>query len=284
MRVLLGAVVPLLAVYLAWSIGTPPPKSIFWKTVGAEISGYSQQKVNTGYGIVDTTSPEVLTETGETIELNVVNTHDGDIVRANWPIGTRLDIRLKPSGTAAYAANDPRLHIWTASILTGGALIILAFFIASFFFESGATQLFIGGIGACFIMLPLILLRFMWTCGDPPATSLFWPAETVEVTSSEIKENRWAGGRTVKTAQIIVRLEDGNEALLKTGGTAAETVEAFPEGSRHEIMRSLDGEPYERGLRAHFFIAFFMTFIGPVAIGAGCWLILRVLFPSRSTD
>lgn len=283
MRILLGAIIPLIAVYLSWSIGTPPPKSIFWKTVSGEVSGYSQETVNTGYGMVDMTWPEVLTEAGETVQLNVENTHDGDIVRAAWPVGARLDVRLKPSGKAAYAASDPRLHIWTASVLTGGALVILAFFIASFFFESGSTQLFIGGVGACFIMLPLILLRFMWMFGDPPAVSLFWPSETVEVATSEVRQNKWAGGRTVERAYVTVRFEDGTEERLETVGKAQPTVEQFAEGSRHEVMVSPGGQPYEKGLRARYFIAFFMTVIGPIAIGAGCWLIFRALRPAKAS-
>lgn len=280
MRILLGAIVPLFAIYLAWSIGSPPPKAVFWQTVSAEVTGYADERIETGYGQVQTTTPQVRTPAGETVRLIVEGVHDGDAIRETWPVGMKLDVRVKPSGDRAYAGGDPRLAVWYAAIITAGGLIILGFFLASFFVEGGSTQLFIGGIGACFLMLPLILLRFMWGFGDPPPLSLFWPSETVEVVSSEVKETKWAGGRTVKYPEIEVRFDDGTQARLETDKAAQPAVDKFAVASRHAVKRSPASVPYEQGLRLHFFIAFFMSFIGPVAFAAGCWLIYRALRPS----
>ncbi|MEM5516549.1 hypothetical protein WNY37_06285 [Henriciella sp. AS95] len=280
MRIILGCIVPLIAIFLVWSIGSPPPKAVFWDTASANVTGYSEEALETGFGMADFTYPEATTAAGEVYRIQIEAPHDGDAVKAAWPVGSAVELRLKPSGSKAFAADDPRLKLWTAVVVTGGAIVILGFFIASFFSETGGTRLFLAGVGTCFIVLPLILLRFMWGFGDPPPTSLFWPNEEVEAVSNEITSSPWAGGRLAYTAHIVVERADGAEVPLNTRGSANRVAEKFSPGSRHSVKRAPDGELYERSFKFPFLIAIFMSVIGPLAMCAGLWVIVRSVRPA----
>lgn len=281
MRILLGVIIPLIAVYLAWSIGSPPPKSIFWTTASGEVTAHETSSFETGYGPADFTNPVIRLDSGGTRKLDVKDVHDAEAVKAAWPVGTRVELRLNPDGETAIST-DERTNGWNAWVISAGALFIIAFFVRSFFTESGGTELFLAGVGACFIMLPLILLRFMWNFGDPPAVSLFWPKETVEVVSNEITSRPWGGGRTAYTANIVVERADGAVVPLATSGTADDNAAEFSPGTQHVVKRSPQGQLYERTFQFPFLIAFFMSIIGPCAIVAGGWLISRIFVsPSK---
>ncbi|WP_084418199.1 hypothetical protein [Henriciella litoralis] len=276
MRILFGAILPLIAVFLVWSIGAPAPKSVFWDTGKGEITDYISETVETGYGPADLSYPVVSLPDGEVRRLLVENRHDLELVKENWPLGDQVSVRLHPKKDFAYALSDPQPVLWTAIVITAGAAVILIFFVYSFFREGGGVALFLAGVGTCFVMLPLILLRFMWTFGDPPPVSLFWPKETVEVVSNEITERPWAGGRIARTANIVVEDADGETAPLKTAGRADDVAAEFEPGTTHRVKRSPTGKLYQLGMRFPFFIAFLMSVIGPIAIGAGIWVITLI--------
>ncbi len=50
----------------------------------------------------------------------------------------------------------------------------------------------------------------------------------------------------------------------------------FEPGTTHRVKRSPTGQLYQLGMRFPFFVAFLMSVIGPIAMGAGLWVITLI--------
>lgn len=288
-RILLGILAPLAAIFIAWSFGDLPAKSILWTTADMEITGHETGEFETGYGSVEITFPLLSGSDGQSIRLTVTDRHDKAQVEADWPAGMKLKVRLHPSGETAYPVQDSRLNLVIPILIAIGGLMVIGFAVKSMISGQGGLDFFMGGIGAMFMTLSAVLLYGLWTFGEPPATSWFWPTETVTSASSTVESGPIGNGNTNYFPVVTVTRANGETEPLQirrnvfmSQTEATRVSEEYKIGTEHSVRIAPDGRLFERYWQFQFLLAIFISFVAPLVAFVGLFVMLGALKSSRS--
>ncbi|MFC6196933.1 hypothetical protein [Ponticaulis profundi] len=290
LRLVFGCLVPLLAIFMAWSFGDLPAKSVFWETSDAEITGYEKVEYDPGYGNTQLIYPLIKTPGSDTtLRLNVANHFDETGVREDWPEGTALTVRLHPDGDTAFPQEDERFTLVIPVIIALGGLMVMGICAHALLTGSGTLSFMMGTIGAVMMTVAGVLFYGLWTFGTPPATSFFWPTETVTVRTSEIGSAPIGNGNTnyfpvvsvVRDGQPPQKLEI-RRSVFMTAREAREIAEAYAPGTTHSIRVAPDGRVFERHWQFQFTLALVITLMAPLLAFAGGFAILGAFRASRA--
>lgn len=289
-RILIGILAPLIVIFIAWSVGDIPAKSIFWKTDNAEITGHESFEFDSGFGPAIAYFPRIELAGKKAIRLNVPDRHGEAKILKTWPVGTRLSVRLHPNGKTAYPKDDPRLNLVIPIIIALGGLSIIGFAFRSMLTKGGGMDLLLGGIGSAFVAVASLLFFALWTFGMPPATSWFWPTETVTVASSKVDSGPIGNGNTNWFPIVSVTRADSNETkpleivrnVFMSEAEASKIVEEYAPGTRHSVRVAPDDRLFERYWQFQFTLAIVISFLSPILALAGLFVIFMALRSSKS--
>lgn len=287
-RILLGILAPLAIIYLAWSFGDLPAKSVLWKSATVKVTGHDTGEFETGYGPSSMTFPKVSGASEAPLRLNVHNRFDDNQVMADWPVGTQLRARIHPNNETAYPAEDPRLSLTIPIILTIGCLLVICFAIGTLVTGASGLSFFMGGIGTAFMTVAAVLFYGLWTFGQPPATSWFWPTETVTTASSEVDSAPIGNGNTNYFPVVSVTRPDGatQPLLIKRNvfmseAQATKVAGEYSIGTEHSVRVAPDGRLFERYWQFQFTLALVISFIAPLVAFAGWFAMMGALKSSK---
>lgn len=281
---LFGIILPLIAVYVTWSFGELPATSMFWPTASVEVTGYDETVSDYGYGEVAQYYPEVQLESGETMRLNTAVRYDGDAVRDRWPVNTELDVRLHPNGRVAYILNDPRQTLIVPQMIAIGALLIIGFSIWASVTGAGAFAFMKGMIGTILTTGATVLFVLLWSFGQPPATSFFWPTENVVPATSTVEREQVKRGLVAWHPRVTVTRDTGETVPLRfaysgflSEADATSIAAGYESGSTRSVRVSPEGELFARRWHFPFTLALVISFLAPIAGLAGIFLMISAL-------
>lgn len=287
-RILLGILAPLAIIYLAWSFGELPAKSVFWKTATAEVTEHETGEFETGYGPSTMTFPKVSGAVDTPLRLNVHNRFDDAGVKADWPVGSTLAVRIHPNGETAYPANDPRLRIVIPTIIGLGCLLVICFAVGTLLTGASGLSFFMGGIGAAFVTIASVLFFGLWTFGEPPATSWFWPTETVTTALSEVDSAPIGNGNTNYFPVVSVTRSNGETAplmikrkIFMSENEARSVAGEYAMGTRHSVRVSPNGRLFERYWQFQFLLAIAISVVAPLIAIVGLFVMMGALKSSK---
>ncbi len=276
LRILFGILMPLLAIFIAWSFGHIPAKSIFWTTEQAVVTGHETLEFDSGYGPMTTHYAIVKSPNHASLRLGVPDPFALDEVKRDWPVGKDVAIRVKPDGKTAILKDDPRKSLTIPVIITIGGLVIMGFAARSFIGQSGSLNFFMGGIGSVMVTVAAVLFYGLWTFGTPPATSFFWPTEAVKSVSTEVKSAPIGNGNT-NWFPVVMVARDGaepqqlliNRKVFMTQSEASTVAASYAPGTTHSVRISPDGETFERYWQFQFTLALVISILAPLLTLAG---------------
>ncbi|MEM8617916.1 MAG: hypothetical protein AAGF20_13405, partial [Pseudomonadota bacterium] len=212
-RILFGLIAPFLTVGIFWVIGNPSAMSLFWKSAQATVIDHTSFEAETGFGPATFHLPVVqIGGETDTRRRSLTGAPERDLVEQVWPIGTEVQVKLSPSGAYAYRVNDPRRKYgWHFAALAVG-LIVIGFTLASYVVTFNAVSLLLGGIGAVFLTLPLLIAFARWQMGNPPPLAhVIWPTEQATIIDRGIVSQRIGNGTTRYTPVLTVQYDGSNE-------------------------------------------------------------------------
>ncbi len=281
---LFAIILPLIAVYVTWSFGELPATSMFWSKATVEVTGYDDVVSDYGYGEIAQYYPEIQRASGETMRLNTAMRHDGEAVRNRWPVGTELEVRLHPNGRAAYILNDPRQTYFAPQMIAVGALLIIAFSIWASVTGAGVFAFVKGAIGTVFVTASTILFVFLWTFGQPPATSFFWPTENVVPASSTVEREQVKRGLIAWHPRVTVTRETGETVPLRfaysgflSEAEATSIASDYAIGTTRSVRVSPDEELFARRWHFPFTLALVVSILAPITGLIGIFMMISAL-------
>lgn len=218
-RIVFGLIAPLIITVVVWFIGSPPALSLFWETTDAVVVGHETFEAETGYGVFPFNVPLVKVEnSAQTLRMNLPDVPVMHELQIAWPLGKQVSIKLNPTGTAAFAVDDPRRNYIAPISVLVIAVVVMGLTLTSYFIALDAISLACGAFGLIFITIPLLILGLRWQIGNPPPTAhIFWPTEMVKITSQEIISKRIGNGTIRHTPVIKVQRPDLIELVEVAG-------------------------------------------------------------------
>ena len=283
-RILFGFLLPLLAIFIAWSFGHIPAKSVFWTAEQAVITDHETVAFDSGFGPMSTHYAIVKSPTHASLRLHVPDLFQMEDVKRDWPVGKEVAIRVKPDGKTAVLQDDPRRSLAIPVIIAIGGLVIMGFAARSFLTSDGALNFYMGSIGSLLVTVAAVLFFGIWTFGTPPATSFFWPTETVKSVSTEVRSAP-VGNGTTNWFPVVMITRDGAEPqqlLIKRNvfmsqSEASDVAAIYQPGSQHSVRISPAGESFERYWQFQFTLALVISLLAPVLTFAGIFAMLGAL-------
>lgn len=287
-RIVFGLFAPAIITLVVWFIGYPPAVSLFWDSASATVVGHETFDANTGYGIFRFNEPLVLIENqAKPIRMNLAGVAELEQIKADWPVGKKVRVKINPGLTKAFAHDDPRLSYIAPIAIFLLALVIIGFTVASYFVVLNTMSLAAAGFGLVFIFMPLLITLFRWQIGHPPPSAhFFWPSATVEIASQEIMSQPVGNGTTRYIPVIMVRMANTAELVSVDGYLGSFRKEAEDVlaqrgvGKMIKVNISPEGVPFEARWDLQQIVTVILTCLLPGFLLIGV-VLLSLAWPQR---
>ena len=266
-----------IAIYMGWHIGMPPAAALFWPAAQGEVVGYEVTGPIANSDQVWTSPMIQISGKTEPLRLSTKMLDDNDAVKSLWPIGRTERFKHSTKWQEAVWVSDPArgyLFPLGLTLLALGCLIWVNAWLAPIIFGPvGTAKAAYMVIGLGMMTLPPLVTYAFWTLDDPPATSIFWPRETVTVMIFGADIPTGADKTTfVQPAVTLVREDASQVELSSLFGMKVREVNAlrkdFPVGETVQVKRAPDGQVYRETLLAYW-ATFLATLVLPLFLLLG---------------
>ena len=282
------------ALYTGWYIGMPPAASLFWPAVQGEIIAYSSTPLIDDSANVWTYPMVQVLGVSEPVRLITSQQDDAELIESLWPIGRSEYFKVSTKLQEAFWVDDPaggdHLVPFGLSLLAIGLLVMINAWLAPFIFGAiGSIKVAYMLVGLGMLTLPTLVTYAFWILDSPPATSIFWPHETVTVKGFDADIPLDADDKTYVQPSVTLIRDNGDS--VKLAGVFSMTLaeindlsQEFPIGETVQVKRGPDEQIYQASL-LNYWATFMATLFLPLFLFSGLVTFWRGLTaPWRATD
>lgn len=266
-----------IAIYIGWHIGMPPAAAFFWPAAQGEVVGYEVTDPIAESDQVWTSPLIQIADATEPLRLSTKMLDDSAAVKSLWPIGRTERFKHSTKWQEVVWVSDPArgyLFPLGLTLLALGCLVWANAWLAPIILGPiGTAKAAYMVIGLGMMTLPPLVAYAFWTQDDPPATSIFWPRETVTVLAFDADMPAGADETTFVQPVVTLTREDASQSQLSGlfGMTVREVNalrEDVPIGETIQVKRAPDGQVYRETLMTYW-ATFLATLVLPLFLLLG---------------